>query len=441
MLWASLSPSSYIHRMISTPTNIASNAEPVRFDLKLEALRGLAALTVVLGHTIVIKQTLDPHYQPTGVFSFQAPGHLAVLIFFILSGYVIGLSTKKPLSKDTIGLYLKKRFVRIWPVYAISIMLAILISPPLPWQEILGNFFFLQILLVKTIAANAPIWSLHYEILFYLLFIPVSVFKLRPVYVCIGSFLIGLGFLLLSNWSGAPLLTSYLFGFSLWALGLTLATLPRRISVAYSSTQLVSAFLLFFSLENTNQLQTVFTKAFKLFPSIHWAYSENIEWVKRAITLLDFSYVPYCVLIMMIFTNRDFPLRKLITIMLYALPAYVLIYLYHNRVNSAQMQGYAIPVCSYLLSLVILLLSNSSVMEKISDKFLSSSLRLGALSYGLYIIHFPILLLFFTVDSFSGTWLTFLVRFILFIALSIVFAYILEEIIQPRIRNLAFRKI
>ena len=51
------------------------------FDFKLEELRGLAALTVVLGHTIVIEKTLDPQYQPTGIFSFQAPGHLSVLLF------------------------------------------------------------------------------------------------------------------------------------------------------------------------------------------------------------------------------------------------------------------------------------------------------------------------------------------------------------------------
>ena len=85
----------------------------------------MAALTVVLGHTIVIKQTLDPHYQPTGIFSFQAPGHLSVLIFFILSGYVIGLTNQRPLEAASIGTYLKKRIVRIYPIYLLSILLAL----------------------------------------------------------------------------------------------------------------------------------------------------------------------------------------------------------------------------------------------------------------------------------------------------------------------------
>jgi peptidoglycan/LPS O-acetylase OafA/YrhL len=410
------------------------------FDSKLEGLRGLAALTVVLGHTIVIKNALDPHYQPTGIFSFQAPGHLSVLVFFILSGYVIGLSTKKPLSKETIGLYLKKRFVRIWPIYIISLILAVLLSPPLPVADIVSSLLFLQILWKPVISANAPLWSLHYEILFYLLFIPVSFFRVRSIYVCIGSFLGGVGFLFFSSWPSAPLLTSYLLGFSLWSLGLVLVDLSRHNAVHYSNSQLVSAFLLFFSLEKTNQLQTVFTKIYQLVPSIRWTYADSIDWPKRAIALVDFSYLPYCILMMIIFTNRSFPLRKLIITLLYAIPAYVLVYLYHNRTNHELVQEYAIPVCSYLMSILLLLLSRAQITEILSSKLLSWSIRLGALSYGLYVIHYPILMLFRRIDYFSGTGITFAVRFFLFIILSIVCADILERKMQPRIRSFFFPK-
>lgn len=428
--------------ILDTPTSIPISVTPsVRpsFDIRLEGLRGLAALTVVLGHIIVIKQALDPHYQPTGVFSFQAPGHLSVLIFFVLSGYVIGISTKKPLTKETIGLYLKKRLVRIWPIYIISLILAVLLSPPLPLVTIVSNLLFLQILWKPVIATNAPLWSLHYEMLFYLLFIPVSVFQLRPLYVCIGSFLGGLGFLLFSNWSGAPLLTSYLFGFSLWSLGLVLVGLSRHNAVHYSNSQLVSAFLLFFSLEKTNQLQTVFNKIYQLAPSIRWTYADSIEWPKRAIALVDFSYLPYCILMMLIFTNRSFPLRKAVIILLYAVPAYALVYLYHNRTNHNLVQEYAIPICSYLLSLLLLVISRSRITEMLSGKLLNWSIKLGALSYGLYVIHFPILLLFRSIDVFSGTWFTFTVRCALFIVLSIFSAYLLEKRLQPVVKKVFFK--
>jgi peptidoglycan/LPS O-acetylase OafA/YrhL len=399
------------------------------FDSRLEGLRGLAALTVVLGHTAVIKYALDPH--------FQAPGHLSVLVFFILSGYVIGISTKKALTKETTGLYLKKRFVRIWPIYITSLILAVLLSPPLPVANIVSSLLFLQILWKPVISANAPLWSLHYEMLFYLLFIPVSVSSIRPVFVCVGSFLAGLGFLFFSAWSGAPLLTSYLFGFSLWSLGLVLVDVSHRNAVHYSNSQLVSAFLLFFSLEKTNQLQTVFTKIYQLVSSIRWAYDDSIDWPKRAIALVDFAYLPYCILMMVIFTNRSFPLRKFIIALLYTIPAYALIYVYNNRTNHMLVQEYAIPVCSYLLSL-LLVISRAHITETMSTTLLDWSIKLGALSYGLYVIHYPILMLFRRIDYFSGTWITFAIRFFLFMTLSIISAYILEKKLQPQIRNFFF---
>lgn len=151
---------------------------------------------------------------------------------------------------------------------------------------------FLQILWKPVISANAPLGSLHYEILFYL-FIPVSAFRLKPSYVCAGSFLAGLGFLFFSNWSSVPMATSYLFGFSLWSLGLVLVGLSRHNAVHYPNSQLISAFLLFFSLEKINQLHTAFTKIYKLAPAVRWTYDDDIQWPARAIELSYKSHPTY----------------------------------------------------------------------------------------------------------------------------------------------------
>ncbi|UOQ97090.1 acyltransferase [Hymenobacter sp. 5317J-9] len=401
------------------------------FDFKLEGLRGLAALTVVLGHTVVIRQTLDPHYQPSGVFAFQAPGHLSVLIFFILSGYVIGLTNQRPLQNATIGPYLKKRLVRIYPIYLVSMLLALAISRAVPASVAAANLTFTQVLLAPVLSANAPSWSLHYEILFYLLFIPVSYFRIPPLLVCVGSFLAGLAVLLFVAWPGAPLLTSYLFGFSFWSLGLVLVHVSRHGAAHYTSTQLLSAFLLFFSLEETNQLQTVYLKVTQALPGFRWTFSETVPWVERAIALVDFSYVPYCVLVLLIFTNRAFPYQKWLTYLLYLLPAYTLVYLYHNRAEAMQLQHYLIPVCAYLLSLVLLALSHFATLDGPADWLLAQTIKLGAISYGLYIIHYPILQIFGLVESFSGHWYTFLVRFVAFLGLSMGAAWLLEKKFQP----------
>ena len=66
----------------------------VQIEYNLEALRGVAALLVVCGHAIDNDSLLDPGYIVQGWTRIVFPVHLAVLLFFVLSGYVIGYSTK-----------------------------------------------------------------------------------------------------------------------------------------------------------------------------------------------------------------------------------------------------------------------------------------------------------------------------------------------------------
>ena len=83
----------------------------INFDI--ESLRGYAALFVVWHHAITYRALLDPGFCPSGILAYTPSGHFYVLIFFILSGYVIGLSNKQPLSWSTGWTYLKKRLVRV----------------------------------------------------------------------------------------------------------------------------------------------------------------------------------------------------------------------------------------------------------------------------------------------------------------------------------------
>ena len=123
----------------------------------------------------------------------------------------------------------------------------------------------LQVLSSPVLTTNAPSWSLHYEVLFYLFFIPVSFLRFKPIPVWLTSFIARVGLLLFSSWAWAPLITSYLFGFSFWSLGLVIASFSRSDVTLYSNTKLISAFLLFFSLEQTNQLHTLLVKVIQFF--------------------------------------------------------------------------------------------------------------------------------------------------------------------------------
>ena len=77
---------------------------------QLDALRGIAALTVVLNHFTII----DPlHWMWRTPLRFLLTGHDAVILFFIISGFVLTLqltSSRKPGYGD----YILQRICRIY---------------------------------------------------------------------------------------------------------------------------------------------------------------------------------------------------------------------------------------------------------------------------------------------------------------------------------------
>lgn len=155
----------------------------------LEAIRGGAALYVFLGHLVFgvfIAKT-------NSVFNFLRFGQEAVILFFLMSGFVIELSYKK--REISFINYLNKRFLRIYPLFIISILLVftykILIGLPLEIKTLFGNLLMLQDMsslkpgtIVGTYG-NSALWSLSYEWWFYVLFILISRFKNKNTIVMI----------------------------------------------------------------------------------------------------------------------------------------------------------------------------------------------------------------------------------------------------------------
>jgi len=102
-------------------------------------LRLLAILLVVLSHVIRV-ESLDVVRSYLGIIGLG--------IFFFVSGYLL-TANEKQLSIHNIIPYLKKRFVRIYPLYWIALILSLLISWLLAdyfynWQTITTYFCGLQ---------------------------------------------------------------------------------------------------------------------------------------------------------------------------------------------------------------------------------------------------------------------------------------------------------
>lgn len=153
--------------------------------LKLEALRGFSALYVVLHHFAIFQKGkyLIFGFDLMSLFSF---GGEAVLVFFVLSGFVIQYSYEN--SKDkSFKLFFMKRFLRIYiPLVCVMLLNTLMLAyqgtlmSSFKFGDFIGNLFMLQdtIVLKDNVIcgpylANSPLWSLSYEWWFYMVFFVV----------------------------------------------------------------------------------------------------------------------------------------------------------------------------------------------------------------------------------------------------------------------------
>jgi len=171
----------------------------VLFDL----IRGVAAMVVLLTHWKILYFVDFPKIPSHRVlfavpYVMAAAGHQAVLIFFVLSGYLISSSIFRSISRGTWSWrsYLTHRFVRLWVVLVPGLVLGAFldhiglrlhsttnlyrsltlkthnldIARDVTSHVFLGNLFFLQTVFVPVFGSNKALWSLANEFWYYILF-------------------------------------------------------------------------------------------------------------------------------------------------------------------------------------------------------------------------------------------------------------------------------
>ncbi|MDP2021671.1 MAG: acyltransferase [Hydrogenophaga sp.] len=149
--------------------------------LWLDWFRFIAASLVVTGHLkakiFAPWNGLDESSRTFSTAIFYAITRLGtegVTVFFVLSGFLVGGRLIERMKQGNLDLrrYAIDRFARIYvpliPAIALTVSIAYYLNaPPAAW-DIIGNVFSIQGVLASTLPFNGPLWSLTYEVWFYI---------------------------------------------------------------------------------------------------------------------------------------------------------------------------------------------------------------------------------------------------------------------------------
>ncbi|WP_036153540.1 acyltransferase family protein [Maribacter forsetii] len=159
---------------------------------KLDGLRGVFSIMIVFFH---YREAFLPEYLHQ--FFFIREAYTFVDFFFVLSGYVIAYNYHSLATWDEFKLYLKKRFIRLFPLLFFTATLAL-------GLDIIGNYFFpsmvdnvdtLPVLLLRymdtlcftnsspilgsTSGMNGVSWSISSEMISYIVFGLISIIAIK----------------------------------------------------------------------------------------------------------------------------------------------------------------------------------------------------------------------------------------------------------------------
>jgi peptidoglycan/LPS O-acetylase OafA/YrhL len=350
--------------------------------LSIEAIRGMAAIYVMLGHLVLLYKPYQffPGYEFVikTIFGF---GHQAVLLFFIVSGFSITYSSPNFNENQKIELreYYFKRFRRIYPLFFISLIISVITllitENSFELRRIILSFVFLTDIskgsISNPISTNFPIWSLSYEVIYYILF--PTLYYLITRFGKKRTFIIVLAVSIIAGSLNLLTVPNHLFNVFqyswVWLAGSYLAAAYRK------RTQLV--------IKNLNGL-VIFSVAFMLtieqIPIIR-------DWFWSLFFILCFS----AFLINATETRKKY---RFISLLIGLISIVFCFFLTFN--NSITYHSTILRVFLLLLFVVNIVIhfSRITIQRRLIFWLVQKFSSTGSISYALYIIHWPIIILF-----------------------------------------------
>lgn len=258
----------------------------------LDLARGLAAAAVAFQHVRFLLLLDWPQVEQrspliAGMYLLAKFAHPAVIVFFVLSGYLVGSSGVRAVEQRrwSFPRYMLHRFLRLEIVLLPALLLTLLwdsagihllhASPlyegkwhllmrsqpiHLDWRTLLGNAFFLQDILVPTFGTNSALWSLSYEFWYYVLFGLIVTALLRTTRLWLR--LLTSALILVVAWFTGPGIMSLA---PVWFLGLGVHYLPRiDLSAGQRRAMLAGSVVIFLTF-----LEFTFGRALWLWGFLH----------------------------------------------------------------------------------------------------------------------------------------------------------------------------
>ncbi|MBI2814101.1 MAG: acyltransferase [Opitutae bacterium] len=340
--------------------------------LLLDSVRGWAALSVLIFHTFSLDSM--PKFPGRDYFYYLQADRAAVLLFFVLSGFVIGLTNQRPWSAPAVRQYGWRRFLRIYPIYLIAVVLGWMAVPAARPTTLLGQLAFLQDsnptnpLAVPNLPGNIPLWSLHYEALFYLCFLFWWRWPATVLPSLAGSMLAALAG---TAWAPVPaVVVTHGVGAAFWLAGLLLTRRPAITGAPGEGA--VVAHLLW--LQSIYHFAPVYLLQRGLgIPNEYKAY----------LPVHDLVFLPGAVAAVALAGGRKAPGGRLWHLAAAGLAGIGLAMILAAGKNPAEAR-WAFSTCYLVAGAVLFFLPQRLGFERLA--------AVGAFSYALYVVHMPVLL-------------------------------------------------
>lgn len=190
-------------------------------SILISLLRGLAAFVVATAHLRAamypaVRDVAGPPLWFQGLAFASGFAHQAVLVFFVISGWLVGGSLLNRIGEPrAIANYAIDRATRLWtvliPTFVLTLLFAIAIGTASPADfrlssdnphsalTFMGNLVGLQGILLPDFGENFPLWSLANETWYYVLFPLLAlacIARDNTLRLVCGGALLALGFLL-----------------------------------------------------------------------------------------------------------------------------------------------------------------------------------------------------------------------------------------------------